>query len=636
MATADQYAAWIVQNASKRGTPDFDTVVRAYELAKREETPSVPIPTQAPGIGEKILGAGEAALNLATGATGGALGMIGGTAKGITEQILSGQFGTPQAVKLVEKAATEGAQALTYQPRTESGQQIAGAIGEALTNVIPVVPLAAEMGALAQGARQAAPLAQATAQRGVQAVSDTGAGAVQSVRSLVGQTPETMAVGNKAAAGAAATPEALQRVTTAQSLPVPINLTRGAATRDAAQLAFEKEQMKGEFGAPLRSRTEENNLQALQNFDAMVDMSGARTPDLVSTGNSVVDALSKGYGAARTRTNVLYNKAKQSPESKMTVDIALPVAIGEGENAINASLIEYLNGKVRGLPSTTVPDTARALMVKLGVAAEDESGNLIPKRATVGQLEDIRKELSGTAKWDDRVGLREESIIKKIIDQQTEPVAGPLYKAAREARTEQARTFENRAVVARLLETVRNMDDPRVAADQVFQKTILGSSPEEIQFIRRVLKSNGDTGKQAWADLQGATLRYLQEESSKGVGMDSSGRPLISPAKLNQLVNQLDKNGRLEAIFDKQQAQTIRDINEVVRYVNTVPPGTLVNTSGTAGTLMAALAEAGGLGAMTGIPIPVISGIRQIKKMIDEKKTKERINAALNALPEKQ
>ena len=41
MATADQYAAWIVQNASKRGTPDFDTVVRAYELAKREETPAV-------------------------------------------------------------------------------------------------------------------------------------------------------------------------------------------------------------------------------------------------------------------------------------------------------------------------------------------------------------------------------------------------------------------------------------------------------------------------------------------------------------------------------------------------------------------------------------------------------------------
>jgi hypothetical protein len=37
MATADEYAAWIVQNASKKGTPEFDIVARAYEEAKQEE-----------------------------------------------------------------------------------------------------------------------------------------------------------------------------------------------------------------------------------------------------------------------------------------------------------------------------------------------------------------------------------------------------------------------------------------------------------------------------------------------------------------------------------------------------------------------------------------------------------------------
>ena len=42
MATADQYAAWIVQNQAKRGTPDFDTVAKAYELAKSEETKPAP------------------------------------------------------------------------------------------------------------------------------------------------------------------------------------------------------------------------------------------------------------------------------------------------------------------------------------------------------------------------------------------------------------------------------------------------------------------------------------------------------------------------------------------------------------------------------------------------------------------
>ena len=31
---AEKYANWIVQNADKRGTPEFNTVVQAYELSK--------------------------------------------------------------------------------------------------------------------------------------------------------------------------------------------------------------------------------------------------------------------------------------------------------------------------------------------------------------------------------------------------------------------------------------------------------------------------------------------------------------------------------------------------------------------------------------------------------------------------
>lgn len=34
MATADEYAAWIVKNADKKGTPEFDTVAQAYQSAR--------------------------------------------------------------------------------------------------------------------------------------------------------------------------------------------------------------------------------------------------------------------------------------------------------------------------------------------------------------------------------------------------------------------------------------------------------------------------------------------------------------------------------------------------------------------------------------------------------------------------
>lgn len=43
MATADQYADWIVKNQSRKGTPEFDTVAKAYEEAKAtESTPQIP------------------------------------------------------------------------------------------------------------------------------------------------------------------------------------------------------------------------------------------------------------------------------------------------------------------------------------------------------------------------------------------------------------------------------------------------------------------------------------------------------------------------------------------------------------------------------------------------------------------
>jgi hypothetical protein len=42
MASAEDYAAWIVKNQDKKGTPEFDTVSRAYQAAKGVKAPDVP------------------------------------------------------------------------------------------------------------------------------------------------------------------------------------------------------------------------------------------------------------------------------------------------------------------------------------------------------------------------------------------------------------------------------------------------------------------------------------------------------------------------------------------------------------------------------------------------------------------
>lgn len=62
MADAAAYAQWIVDNADKKGTPEFDTVAQAYQLARSQQSaPAEPQTADAPselftGTAKKILG----------------------------------------------------------------------------------------------------------------------------------------------------------------------------------------------------------------------------------------------------------------------------------------------------------------------------------------------------------------------------------------------------------------------------------------------------------------------------------------------------------------------------------------------------------------------------------------------------
>lgn len=73
MATTEEYAQWIVDNEDKKGTEEFETVARAYELSKQQSQPvetaqgfGIPQATTAlrniaPEIGQVVKGAGKMA-----------------------------------------------------------------------------------------------------------------------------------------------------------------------------------------------------------------------------------------------------------------------------------------------------------------------------------------------------------------------------------------------------------------------------------------------------------------------------------------------------------------------------------------------------------------------------------------------
>jgi hypothetical protein len=637
MATADEYASWIVKNSAKRGTPEFDTVAQAYQLAKGEENTATfqqqnaPAPQQ-PGVMDQLIGAGETALALGTGAIGGTVGTIAGAGAGLAQQILSGEFGTPQAMRAVEQSASKGAQALTFQPRTQAGQEQTQAVGQFLSQALPpVLPVIAAPGAVMQSARTMAPSVGAVGQIAVgqgqraasaagQAIARPVQAATTAVRSGLGMEDATIPpVSAGRSAGSAATPLELQRFTEAEM--AGLKLSEGEVKRSPELLAFEKEKAKTpEYQAPFLERQQENNRAALGKLNQVLDDTGAEAGDYANTGIKVVDKLMTGWNLEKAKTRSLYDKFRQSEEAATNVD-ATPV-------------MDFLNSQARGVSGVTgVPDTARQNAVNLGIAQVDDSGRLIANpNVTLGQLEDFRQSVSAisAANPNDK---RLASVLKRQIDDIGDPIGGEMTKSMRAQRQRQAQKYENRAIVSRLLLEKKGMSDAQTPVEDVFNKTILSARPSEIVHIKRVLSTIPDNeGQQAWKELQGATVRHLLDKSESGIGSDNL--PVISGAKLNSALKSFDQNGKLDLVMGKEAAEQIRNLNQVLQYIQSTPPMTSINNSGTARTVAALIAESAMQGAAFGIPLPIVQGAKMLRDNVKDKKIKARITKALNYKPE--
>jgi hypothetical protein len=141
-----------------------------------------------PGLIDKTIGTGEAALSVLTGATTGALGLAAGATKGIAQSILNGTFGTQDALRAVENAAASGAEAMTYAPRTQAGQETAQAIGQGIGEILPLMPMTAGIAPALSSAGNAAALARS-------ALVNQAGKAAQAVKS--GTQAATDAIGAK-------------------------------------------------------------------------------------------------------------------------------------------------------------------------------------------------------------------------------------------------------------------------------------------------------------------------------------------------------------------------------------------------------------------------------------------------------
>lgn len=492
---------------------------------------------------------------------------------------------------------------IQYQPRTQMAQNVLGAIGQGFeaAKIPPFMPQF--VGARPSGvATQAQEAVTAQASKAPVALADV-------IGAIRGQEPTPVMQGM----GAAETAKALERQTRAQGLRVPVELTKGEATRLPGVQGFESETRKvypETVGKPLIQRQIDTNQKILSNFDAYTTATGAEMSGNLRPVGKIVDAaLVKEAKSAMGEVNAAYQKARASGETKELVPY-------EG-------LLTYINEQ-----GPTVKDKLAPI---LG-AVEDQLFKNDPQKTgavTIDALEDVYQFINKNAQegTPNAVQARE---LKNLINQATEGAGGDLYKEARQKRVQYARQFENAAAVDKLLRNKPGTTDRAVAFEDVFEHSILRGSFDDTRNIAVLLKKGGEEGQQAWKELQGQTIQYIRDQATKNIQRDANGNPVPSAAAMNKAIRDLDSDGKLDYIFGKKGAEEIRELRDVMVDVYSPVSGT-VNTSNTASALLRGLER---INASPLSKIPVVgSATKYAEESLQQKALKKMVEESLKYQP---
>jgi hypothetical protein len=444
------------------------------------------------------------------------------------------------------------AQRNMFQPTSPVSQEVLQNIGSAFeaSKLPPVLPT----GMLPSYARMVQGTPPQVRQMG-QTVQEAGPRIAQALR----QPQPTMS-----GVGAAQAPEALVRTQMAEQLRVPVQLTKGQATRDLGQQQFEIETAKTypqDVGKPIIERKLDQNQRILSNFDAFIEPLGAKTAapmNLYEVGKVVDSALVKRVTDAKKQIRDAYKLADEAGETQALIDVK--------------PLQTYLNGLEAEAINAPIITSAKMKLDKLAPNGE----------ISINQLEEVRKmvgKISGSTPTNMQFGKE----INNLIDASTEGKGGNLYQDARKLRANYAREFENVGVVDKLLSKKAGTTDRAVALEDVFNHAILKGSLDDVRAISRTLKRAGPEGQQAYRELLAQTLEHMREGITKNIQRDANNNPIVSAKQFDTIVKNLDSSGKLDYLFTKKGAEEIRNLRDTAITVYDVPQG--INTSNTSSAL---------------------------------------------------
>ena len=414
--------------------------------------------------------------------------------------------------------------------------------------------------------------------------------------------------GGRQSVGAAAVDTETGRVAQAQQLYDPIALSKDQATRNPADVRFARETAKDPvFGQALQEKYASDNAKLINNLDIHINKTGA---ELTGTGpGELGQALANVVAPYQVRIKAAITPAYDA--ARAAGQMAEPVDVAVFRNYLAKHQAEAINAPV-----------LQSVEKKLQMLTE---GN---PTISVNDLEEIRK-MTGTLAQSGGPNSYYGRQVIKMIDKATEGKGGPLYQQARKLNADYMQEFESTPVIKNILAMKPGKTTRSVAIEDLVDKSLLRGPRSDVEQLFTSLNKAGPEGQQMVNEMRGFVAQKIRDEATKSVTKDVNGLPYVSSHKLNAIITDLDKSGKLEYIFGKELADKYRTINDVAKDVLTVPQGT-TNPSGTASTMIAAMTEMGVQAATTGIPVPLVMIGKQLygKRQAAKKNTK--INEFIN------
>ena len=364
-------------------------------------------------------------------------------------------------------------------------------------------------------------------------------------------------------AGSAGVPEAQQRIEVAESLPVPVPLTRAQATRNPARWTDEQEIRKLDPEGELNQFLTDQQQAIQTNLGGILDDIGEEAVPVdgrAGLGREVKAALDESRRQAEEAKDALYAQAREAGEWE--APISTDPMLQAWEKAFEEAYHIADAGKMRKLAE---------LAEARGIQLPKQPGMAGPARpARIGDLEKFRQDINRHTDFMNDKPLR--TLLTGGVDKalNASPSA-PKYQAARKAYSDIKRQFDETDINRDIGQNKRRSETERTGDEEVFARINRAPLREVNLFRDKILEAPG--GAEVWKAYTQKVLQNIVEDATQGQG------PGINHNKLRKSIKELDESGKLEALFGKQQAQTLRDITETAMNIGNEPFGAFPSRS---------------------------------------------------------